>query len=108
MILFEEIAYFNFLSTGAAGNRIRLNQQASSLISAKNGSGKSTILDAIIFALFGKPFRDINKNQLINSINGKACLVELLFSVDGSEYKIRRGIKPAIFEIFKDTKLIDQ
>lgn len=108
MIIFSKIRYVNFLATGAAGNELILNEYNSTLINAKNGSGKSTVLDAICFAMFGKPFRDVNKNQLINSINGKACLVELWFSIGTDEYHIRRGIKPNIFEIFKGGILLDQ
>ena len=108
MINFQKIRYSNFLATGAAGNEVILNAHPSTLINAKNGSGKSTILDAIIFGLFGKPFRDITKNQLINSVNGKGTLVELWFSIGADTYLIRRGIKPNIFEIFKDSILIDQ
>ena len=108
MINFQKIRYTNFLATGSAGNEVILNKAPSTLINAKNGSGKSTILDAIVFSLFGKPFRDITKNQLINSINGKNCLVELWFSIGADQYHIRRGIKPNIFEIYKGDTLIDQ
>jgi DNA repair exonuclease SbcCD ATPase subunit len=85
-----------------------LNKSTTTLIIGKNGEGKSTILDALCFSLFGKPFRNINKNQLINSINGKGCLVEVQFSVNSKEYKIVRGIKPNIFEIYLNGELINQ
>lgn len=96
------------MSTGAAGNEIKLNESSTTLISAGNGSGKSSIMDAIVFALFGKSHRDVNKNQLINSINGKNCLVELWFRVDSTNYLIKRGIKPNVFEIYNNGELIDQ
>lgn len=108
MIIFQKVRYVNFMKCGAAGNEIILNRYPSTLISAKNGSGKSAIMDAIVFALFGKPHRDITKLQLVNSINGKNCLVEIWFSIDTNEYLIRRGMRPNVFEIFKNNVLIDQ
>jgi len=85
-----------------------MDESPTTLISGTNGSGKSTLLDAIVFGLYGKPFRKINKPQLINSINQKAMLVEIEFSVGGSDYWIRRGIKPAVFEIYKNGELLNQ
>ena len=108
MIVFEKISWSNFLSTGNVVNEVELNKHRSTLITGKNGDGKSTLLCALTFVLFGKPFRNINKNQLINSINRKNCLVEIDFVTNGHRYKIRRGMKPNIFEIFCDGKLINQ
>lgn len=108
MIAFKTISYQNFLSTGNVPNVIQLNRSTSTLIIGKNGEGKSTILDALTFALFGKPFRNINKPQLCNSINQKNCLVELEFEIGTTSYKIRRGIKPNLFEIFCDGKMMNQ
>jgi DNA repair exonuclease SbcCD ATPase subunit len=108
MIIFENIRYKNFISTGNVFTEIELNKHASTLVVGKNGAGKSTILDAICFALFGKPFRNINKPQLVNSITKKNCLVELDFSIGNVKYMIRRGIKPAVFEVFKNGTLLNQ
>lgn len=108
MLVFKKITYKNFLSTGNIANTIDLNKHASTLITGKNGEGKSTILCALTFALFGKPFRNINKGQLINSINGKNCLVEIDFEVNGHQYIVKRGIKPNIFEIWCDGQMINQ
>jgi len=108
MIVFKSIQWTNFLSTGSAPNKILLNKSPTTLIIGKNGEGKSTILDALCFSLFGKPFRNINKAQLINSINGKKCSVEVEFSVNGKEYKIVRSIKPNAFEIWQDGEMINQ
>lgn len=108
MIIFKQISYKNFLSTGNHPNVIQLNSHGSTLITGKNGEGKSTILDALTYALFGKPFRNVNKNQLINSINQKQCLVEIEFSINGVEYKVRRGMKPNIFEIISNGVVINQ
>lgn len=105
---FKRVRYKNILSTGNSFTTIELNDQPTTLISGSNGSGKSTLLDAIVFGLYGKPFRKINKPQLLNSINSKALLVEIEFSVGGSEYLIRRGIKPTVFEIIKDGQLLNQ
>lgn len=107
-IVFETVRWKNFLSTGNSWNQIQLNKHKSALIVGKNGSGKSTVLDALTFSLFGKSFRNINKPLLINSINGKDCLVELEFSIQTKKYKIRRGIKPNVFELYLDGELIDQ
>jgi DNA repair exonuclease SbcCD ATPase subunit len=108
MINFKSVSWSNFLSTGNVPNKILLNKSPTTLIIGKNGEGKSTILDALCFSLFGKPFRNINKGQLVNSINGKKCLVEVEFGVNGKEYKIVRGIKPNIFEIWVDGVMINQ
>ena len=102
MIVFDVVRFKNFLSSGNVFTEIDLNRNPSTLIIGENGAGKSTFLDAITFALFGKPFRNINKPQLVNSINEKECLVEIEFSIASKHYKIRRGIKPGIFEIFCD------
>lgn len=108
MIRFNTLKWKNFLSTGNVFTTIQLDKHASSLIVGENGAGKSTLLDALTFALFGKPYRSINKPQLINSVNGKDCLVELEFTIADKKYLIRRGIKPAIFEIFVDGDLLNQ
>ena len=108
MIVFKSIEWKNFLSTGNSANKVLLNKSPTTLIIGKNGEGKSTILDALCFALFGKPFRNINKGQLVNSINNKNCLVTIEFDVNGKEYKIIRGIKPHVFEIWVDDELTNQ
>jgi len=108
MILFKKVRYKNFLSTGNFFTEIPLNTNATTLIIGENGAGKSTFLDAITFALFGKPFRSVNKPQLINSINEKDCVVEIEFSISSKNYKIIRGIKPNVFEIYCDGDLVNQ
>lgn len=108
MIVFKSVQWQNFLSTGNAPNKVLLNKSPTTLIIGKNGEGKSTILDALCFSLFGRPFRNINKGQLVNSINGKKCLVEIEFDVNGKSYLIKRGIKPNIFEIWVDNELMNQ
>ena len=108
MILFETIRWKNFLSTGNQFSEIKFNQHASTLITGSNGSGKSTVLDALTFGLFGKPFRKINKSQLINSMNEKDAKVEVDFSISTTQWKVVRGIKPNIFEIHRDGKCLDQ
>jgi|13_taG_2_1085334.scaffolds.fasta_scaffold00005_58 DNA repair exonuclease SbcCD ATPase subunit len=107
-IQFKQVRYKNILSTGNLFTKIDLDRKPTTLISGSNGSGKSTLLDALTFGLYGKPFRKINKGQLLNSINKKDLLVEIDFSVGGSSYTIRRGIKPNLFEIIKDGQLVDQ
>ena len=108
MINFRSVCWKNFLSTGNSPNKVLLNKSQTTLIIGKNGEGKSTILDALCFSLFGKPFRNINKGQLVNSINGKGCSVEIEFDINGKEYKIIRGIKPNVFEIWQDGEMINQ
>ena len=108
MIIFKSVSWKNFLSTGNSHNKVLLNKSPTTLIIGKNGEGKSTILDALCFSLFGKPFRSINKGQLVNSINGKGCVVEVEFSTGSKEYRIVRGIKPNIFEIYINDELVNQ
>ena len=99
MIKFKTIRWKNFLSTGAQFTEVGLDKSTTTLVVGENGAGKSTILDALCFVLFNKPFRSINKPQLLNTINAKNLLVELEFNIGPKEYKIVRGIKPGIFEI---------
>ena len=108
MILFESIRWKNFLSTGNNWTEVNFTQNKTTLIIGTNGAGKSTVLDALTFSLFGKPFRKINKPQLVNSVNEKDCVVEVKFSVGKVQWKVKRGIKPAIFEIERDGKVLDQ
>jgi DNA repair exonuclease SbcCD ATPase subunit len=108
MIQFKSCRWKNFLSTGNDFIDINLEKAPTTLIVGQNGSGKSTLLDALSFGLFGKPHRDINKNQLINSVNGKKTIVEVEFEIGSKLFKIVRGIKPNKFEIYKDGKIINQ
>jgi DNA repair exonuclease SbcCD ATPase subunit len=108
MIVLEKIRWKNFLSTGNHFTEINLTNSPTTLVSGENGAGKSTILDALTFSLFGKSFRGSNIPQLVNSINEKDCVVEIEFQIGKVNYKIIRGLKPKIFEIYKDGKLIDQ
>ena len=108
MIYFKKIRWQNFLSTGNVMTEIQLDRTKSTLIVGENGAGKSTMLDALYFALFARAFRNINKPQLVNSITGKHTLVEVEFSIGKKEYMIRRGIKPAVFDIFVDGELLNQ
>ena len=107
-INFEKVKYKNILSTGNVFTTVDLNLVPSTLIAGSNGSGKSTLLDAIVFGLYGRPFRNINKAQLVNSINNKELIVELYFSAGGDKYKINRGIKPNLFEIWKNGAMINK
>lgn len=108
MIIFKTLGWRNFLSTGNSENKIILNKSQSTLVIGRNGEGKSTMLDALTFALFGKPFRNINKPQLINSINGKNCVVEIEFDIGTNEYKVIRGLKPNVFEIWLNGNKVNQ
>jgi len=108
MIIFKKIRFKNFLSTGDQFNEIDFLKASNTLIVGSNGAGKSTMLDALTFSLFGKSFRGINKPQLVNSVNEKDCLVEIEFDIGTTQYLVRRGIKPSVFEIYKDNILLDQ
>jgi len=108
MIIFRDIKYKNLLSTGNNFTEIKLDANQNTLIVGNNGSGKSTMLDALCFALFGKPFRNINKPNLLNSINNKDCVVEVNFTANNKAYKVIRGIKPNIFEIYCDGIILNQ
>ena len=108
MIHFNYVRWKNFLSTGNNFTEIQLDRNSTTLIIGENGAGKSTILDAICFGLFGKPFRNINKGQLLNSINASNCLVEVEFKVGGKDVKVIRGIKPNTFEIYINGKMYNQ
>ena len=108
MINFKSCKWQNFLSTGNDPIEIKLDKSPTTLIVGQNGAGKSTLLDALSFALFNKPHRDINKNQLINSINGKKTVVEVEFSIGNQDFKVVRGIKPARFEIWQNNNMINQ
>jgi DNA repair exonuclease SbcCD ATPase subunit len=108
MIIFENISWKNFLSTGNQPTSLKLNKNSTTLIVGTNGAGKSTILDALTFGLYGKAFRKITKPQLVNTTNEKNCLVEIDLSVNGISWKVVRGIKPNIFKIYRDGELLDQ
>ena len=108
MILFEKVRWKNFLSTGNQYTEVNFQKSATTLIVGTNGTGKSTVLDALTFSLFGKPFRKINKPQLVNTVNEKDCRVEVEFSVGTTNWKVIRGIKPAVFEIWRNDSLLDQ
>ena len=108
MILFEKIRWKNLLSTGNHFTEVELNKDSTTLIVGTNGAGKSTILDALCFVLYGKAFRKINKSQLINTTNEKGTLVEIEFNVNKTEWKVERGIKPNIFKIYRNGEELDQ
>ena len=108
MINFKYVKWKNFLSTGNEFTKIQLDKTPSTLIVGSNGAGKSTLLDALSFGLFGKPHRDINKKQLMNSINKKQTEVQVEFEIGGSQFKIVRAIKPTKFEIWQNGNMINQ
>lgn len=108
MLIFKTIRWKNLLSTGNTFTEIELDKTPNALIIGDNGAGKSTILDALTFSLFGKAFRNVNKPLLVNSINEKNCEVQVEFTTNGKDYKVIRGIKPNIFEIYSNGKLINQ
>ncbi len=107
MITFRYVRWKNLLSTGNYFTEIKLNNNTNTLVVGENGSGKSTMLDALCFGLFGKAFRNVNKPNLLNSINGKDCVVEVEFDNNNKSYKIIRGIKPNVFEIYCDGELLN-
>lgn len=108
MIVFKKLRFRNFLSTGNIFTEIDLDKHPTTLVIGINGAGKSTMLDALTFALFGKPFRNVNKPTLVNSINEKDCIVEVEFRANNKIYKVVRGIKPNVFEIYVDGVLLNQ
>lgn len=108
MIVFERIRWKNFLSTGNQFTEINFLETPSTLIIGNNGAGKSTMLDALCFGLFNKPFRKVTKSQLVNSINERETRVEIEFSIGSVEYKVIRGMKPGLFELYRNDNLIDQ
>ena len=108
MIDFEKIRFKNFLSVGNQFSEVDFKKSSTTLIVGLNGAGKTTLLDALTFVLYGKSFRGINKPQIINSTNDRDCLVEIEFRIATTSYKIRRGIKPNIFEIYRNDSLLDQ
>ena len=108
MITFKYVRWKNFLSTGNQFTEIKLDKEPTTLIIGENGAGKSTILDALCFALFGKPFRNISKMQMVNSINNSSSVVEVEFQIGTIEYKVTRSIKPNKFEIYQNNILINQ
>jgi DNA repair exonuclease SbcCD ATPase subunit len=108
MIIFEKLRWKNFLSTGNQFTEIDLTATHSTLIVGSNGAGKSTMLDALCFCLFNKPFRKITKSQLVNTVNERETQVEIEFRIGSVEYKVVRGIKPNVFEVYRNGSLIDQ
>ena len=108
MITFKYVRWKNFLSTGNTFTEVQLDRNPTTLIIGENGAGKSTILDALCFGLFGKPFRQISKKQLINSVNGGSSVVEVEFTVGGKDVRVMRGIKPNKFEVYVNEQMINQ
>ena len=108
MITFKQVRWKNFLSTGNTFTEIELDRNSTTLIIGENGAGKSTILDALCFGLFGKAFRNISKPLLVNSVNGSGALVEVEFEIGTKEFLVRRGIKPNVFEVYVDGKMYNQ
>ena len=108
MITLKTVRWKNFLATGNNFLEVQLNKDPMTLVVGKNGAGKSTLIDAITFSLFGKPFKKINKGQLMNTINEKELVTEIEFSIGRTDWKIRRGVKPALFEIFCNGDIINQ
>ena len=108
MITFKTLKWRNFLSTGNQFIEMNLQKAPSTLIKGANGSGKSTMLDALCFVLFNRPFRDIKKEQLVNTINQNDCVLEVEFETANKKYLVRRGIKPNLFEIYCNDVLINQ
>jgi len=108
MLIFKKIRWRNFLSTGQHETELDFTKNSTNLIIGNNGAGKSTVLDALTFALFGKPFRKINKSQLVNTVNEKDCVVQVEFSISNIDWKVVRGIKPNTFQIYNNGKLLDQ
>ncbi len=108
MITFRKVTWQNFLSTGNTPIEVELDKNSSTLVIGDNGSGKSTVLDALTFGLFGKPFRNIKKDQLVNSVNERGCKVEVIFQIGQRKFNIIRSIKPTRFEIYVDGKMLNQ
>ena len=108
MIHFEKVRWKNFLSTGNYFLEVQLDRNPTTLIVGENGSGKSTVLDALCFVLFNRPFRQINKSQLVNSINMGSAIVEIEFTIQKNKFKIIRGMKPTVFEIYCNGKMLNQ